>query len=513
MSNLNLKTITFPELDNTYEIAVQPDGNYDNLTAGTALAVLSDSYTEDAVPYKFRRTPYKSRRLMDSITGGTVAWNQLCNGASVSVPNGHKYLSKIADAWTIGASTGAAITGLTAGADMVIDLTQMFGTTIADYIYSLETATAGAGVSLFRSLFGASYYPYNAGELISISGLSEHKTTGKNLFSGQYDRGSISATGGVYTYTSTDSRVAVIPCQPNTEYTAKKFETSSRFIICSASRYPQVGDVLTRYSSPASNPYTFTTDADAQYIVICVTTSSEKQEPLMQVEMGSTATDYEPYEAHTYPLDASLTLRGVPKLDSNNRLYFDGDIYAPDGTVTRRYGIIDLGTLSWTYYSGEGHIRFYATLPVTAKGIASGQEIPNLITVKYIADTYYNVFNDVTDKTISVTASGQQVAVYDTAYTDAATFKTAMSGVYLLYELATETTETADPFINPQYCSANGTEEYISETVVPVGHESRYYRDIIGAIEDIPDLPTTAGNYVLKVTVSGGVPVYSWVTS
>ena len=42
---------------------------------------------------------------------------------------------------------------------MLIDLTQMFGSTIADYIYNLETQTTGAGVSFFKSLFGADYYP------------------------------------------------------------------------------------------------------------------------------------------------------------------------------------------------------------------------------------------------------------------------------------------------------------------------------------------------------------------
>ena len=40
-----------------------------------------------------------------------------------------------------------------------------------------------------------------------------------------------------------------------------------------------------------------------------------------------------------YPLDASLTLRGIPKLDANNSLYYDGDTYEPDGTVTRNCAV------------------------------------------------------------------------------------------------------------------------------------------------------------------------------
>ena len=43
----------------------------------------------------------------------------------------------------------------------LFDLTAMFGSTIADYIYSLEQADAGAGVAWFRNLFPKDYYPYD----------------------------------------------------------------------------------------------------------------------------------------------------------------------------------------------------------------------------------------------------------------------------------------------------------------------------------------------------------------
>jgi len=41
------------------------------------------------------------------------------------------------------------------------DLTLMFGSTVADYIYSLEQANTGAGVAYFRNLFPKDYYPYD----------------------------------------------------------------------------------------------------------------------------------------------------------------------------------------------------------------------------------------------------------------------------------------------------------------------------------------------------------------
>ena len=83
------------------------------------------------------------------------------------------------------------------------------------------------------------------------------------------------------------------------------------------------------------------------------------------------------------------------------------------------------------------------------------------------------------DKTIQTHPTLDYIYICDTAYSTPEQFKAAMSGVYLVYELATPTTETADPFTNPQQVDANGTEEYIDSRspAIPVGHET-YYADI-----------------------------------
>ena len=46
----------------------------------------------------------------------------------------------------------------------------------------------------------------------------------------------------------------------------------------------------------------------------------------VQIELGSTATAYEPYEKHSYPLDSTITLRGIGKL-VDGKLVADGDWY------------------------------------------------------------------------------------------------------------------------------------------------------------------------------------------
>ena len=92
-----------------------------------------------------------------------------------------------------------------------------------------------------------------------------------------------------------------------------------------------------------------------------------------------------------------------------------------------------------------------------------------------------------------------------------------MSGVYLVYELATPTTETADTFENPQLVDNWGTEEYTDsrEVQIPVGHITKYPPDLKAKLENMPSIPkapTTNGTYVLKATVSGGVATYSWIS-
>jgi hypothetical protein len=67
-----------------------------------------------------------------------------------------------------------------------------------------------------------------------------------------------------------------------------------------------------------------------------------------------------------------------------------------------------------------------------------------------------------------------------------------MNGVYLAYELETETTETADPYINPQRSLESGTEEFVDgltrDVMVPVGNVTQYYQsEIIPIISEYID--------------------------
>lgn len=277
----------------------------------------------------------------------------------------------------------------------VFDLTKMFGSTIADYIYSLEQATAGAGVAWFRSLFPKPYYEYNAGELMSVSGVSAHVMR----------------------------------------------------------------------------------DADDNII-------------------------------GNYPLDDSLTLRGILKLDGG-KLYYDGDTYESDGTVTRKYGIVVFdGSLDESWAVQNNCFVHDITL---RKSYNAATSVNVLVTNRYpsIGVRYRD---SITDKNCAAVVRNKQIAIYDSSYVDANAFIESLTSnpLIVVYELATTTTETAEPFQTPQVVDHDGTEQYVTDSIVPVGHETIYRTNLLDNLNNILKAPTADGTYTMKVTVSNGEATYFW---
>lgn len=466
----------------------------------------------DRTPYIIRRAPFGTRQK-GTIVGGSVVWNQLCNNASVTVVNGHKYLLKKDGAYSIGASTGTALTGLTVGSDMVFDLTLMFGPTIADYIYTQEQATAGAGVALAKAWAGitADYYPYDAGTIKSVEGLTSHKMTGKNLAQVTIgditwnntqvkvnDDRSISVTGSPQ---SNGARAIGVAHLCEGVYVIDKADSTDYYLQVQAPNGQLWGN--------NASAIRLTVDTPADYTIRIFVRGGKIYNnvtiyPMIRYADAQDAT-FEPYTAHEYPLDSSLTLRGLLKLDGDS-IYYDGDIYPPSGEVKRRYGAVDLGTLAWTketISAGSSTYMFYSKLP-TAKMTANNNEVANIVCPLYTA-TYRNALSG-NDKVIAITNNGY-LTIRDDDYTDAASFKTAMDGVDLVYESATPTTEQAEPYTALQICDPAGTEEWVGASM-PVGHETTYIDPIsmtvnnTGNTTSAPSI-TIEGEGTVEVTVDG----------
>lgn len=107
-------------------------------------------------------------------------------------------------------------------------------------------------------------------------------------------------------------------------------------------------------------------------------------------------------------------------------------------TATKRVQTIDLGTVKWVYisnYQGSPAFRTEAALP----GVITGFDwrVQHVCCSKYSFDS--SVFTTTPkDKTCGLSSAGQ-IFVRDSSYSDAATFKAAMSGVMFNYTLSTPT--------------------------------------------------------------------------
>lgn len=390
----------------------------------------------------------------------------------------------------------------------IFDLTQMFGSTIADYIYSLEQSQAGAGVAWFKKLFPKDYYAYNAGELLSVEGLQSHDTVGFNQWDEEWELGIFDTTTGINVDAYMQIRSKnLIKILPNTVYygsSKTSFEAGGGLWIIfydselNVIENPPSTGLASNGNSIRVINQTFTTPSNAHYMKFYATRgygNTYNHDICINLSNPSRNGEYEPYEKHSYPLDSSLTLRGIPKLDASNNLYYDGDEYTSDGKVKRKYGVVDLGTLTWYFAEAQNCFYTYGVREYT-------KQSPNAVCSKY---PYVGGYYDLVDKSCGYIYDNA-ICIRDESFNkDTTAFKAAMSGVMLVYELATPTTETAQAYTNPQIVSKYGTLEYVTNSIVPVGHNTTYLtRDIFGGYVDL-----ISGKLVVdKVMVDLGTLTY-----
>lgn len=588
---------TLETVDETLENKANIDGSYASMTVGNAEQLVSTVGIEDSVPYNFRTAGGSADigdRETDMVVGGTVAWNQLSPtrtasggqsyGLAVSATDsngvvtitgtkttanryaydyspaisGHKYFVAANKLTTGATNTGKLYFlggytqlktvsytpefiyantnydtfrwGTDAPIDIVydlsyipqiFDLTAMFGSTIADYIYSLEQANAGAGVAWFRKLFPKPYYAYDAGSLQSVN-TSAHNMVGFNAYDNS--TGKAKVVGG------------------------NQYEITGAYTSLSLD-----GETITPVSGK------FTPSVSGELTV----TGGGSNTCVHLVWDGEKDGTYEPYELNSYALDSSLTLRGIPKLDSDNKLYYDGDTYESDGTVTRKFFIktFDGTDPIQVWYDADAEKNnwgFYINIPsqlncgygkpispnFTVVSAVYGTDSPWIMSIHNTAGTAGYLAFRIPKSVIGTPSNANDLVTKIKAWI-------ALNQFQVQLELATPTTESADPYQNPQIVNDFGTEEYVDagvtaatptrDVAIPVGHQTLYQANLRAKLEMAPDSPdgdgdyivrqtdgensyvplviptelpanpSTDGTYSLKVTVSDGTATLSWV--
>ena len=412
---------------------------------------LGGEVTTDTEPYLFRRSGggrigHDFDAEIDKIIGGTVAWNQ-----SIKELNSTNWGNDSQASATY--SDGVATVSASAGNNGIKSPIKVVNN--HKYLLNVEYNSPS---STYKVAFGANYIE-NTYVVVDVASGDVNKW----LSYTKVIKGLADATPNYYLYVS------------NVAYSNVKFRNVMLIDLTALFGSAEIADYVYSLEQTTAGAgiawlksHGFIDGSYRAYdsgSLQCVKTSAHVMRDENDVVIGN------------YPLDPNLELRGKFKLDANNNLYAEGDIYPPSGEVSRRFSEpLDLGTLNWIKSEGEFFITtdpLMADMPYGFKLICSrystfGGGPWMTMPDKNVADA----------KTTGFSSVFGRVLVHDTTYSSstASEFKTAMSGVYLVYELATPTTEQADPYANQQIVSPLGTEEYIDtrDVPVPVGHETKY---------------------------------------
>ena len=173
---------------------------------------------------------------------------------------------------------------------------------------------------------------------------------------------------------------------------------------------------------------TFTLSADAR-IYFRMYKASDAASVNLMLNLGSTALPYEPYVSASYPVTWQTEAGTV----------YGGTVDLVSGLLTATWAIVDLGSLNWGYQ--EVNLRFWTDGIKNSVKKSSGDWSAPFICSAYKAI----IWSSTDDHFVTLSNTNGRVFLKDTDYTDTVTFKAAMSGVQLCYELATPQTYQLDP--------------------------------------------------------------------
>lgn len=244
---------------------------------------------------------------------------------------------------------------------------------------------------------------------------------------------------------------------------------------------------------------------DGYMLYVYYQSLTEEQRKNVCVNKGNDTT-FAPYQGKTYTIAIGSTIYG-------------GTVDFDSGVMTVDRAIVDLGTLTYAYVDNWHDVNLFYT-SVSADMKTTGRNA--------LCSNYEIVAaSDFGDKRMYINnpyiSQNENIGVSDTSYNDATTFKTAMDGVQLVYELATPTTIQLTPqqiqLLKGQNTLTASTGQ-ISVTVNGVSGSIGAVQEQVNATdaavadiaEQLPSAPTTDGAYVLTVTVADGTPTYSWVS-
>lgn len=173
-----------------------------------------------------------------------------------------------------------------------------------------------------------------------------------------------------------NARTLYLPCKPNTTYTVSK-QAGQRFVVAESTIIPTnnvvVSNVVSDYTASS---ITITTSASAKYLVAFVYLSTadtgvtaDQMLATCQIELGSRATTYEPYQGDTYTIDLDGTrYGGTLDVTTGTLTVTDGNIASYNGEALPSTWISDrdVYTSGGTPTTGA-HVVYKLATPTTVQ--------------------------------------------------------------------------------------------------------------------------------------------------
>lgn len=332
----------------------------------------------------------------------------------------------------------------------VCDLTRMFGagnepTTVEEFYARIPS--------------GIDINAYNEGEIINLN-TEGIKTVGFNQWDEQWDLGYIGENGTSEGYVANYIRSKnYIPVVGGMRYFINMPAGASD---CQIYCYDKSKKFISHYIG--SSEYSTQIPLNAYYVRFYMNYGSETYHNDICYNLSHTGYKdgtYEPYkEFHReLPVIKKYFLNGMKKA-GNAFDSIEWDSSKQKWVAVQRIREVDMGTLGFIRYLAEDRYHFTALIPYI-KNATSETYTSNILQSRYSFDTTTGVASQNNN---SIRRYANAIYIRDDAYTNVDSFKTAMSGVMLNYELAEPiVTEIEDKNINFDYDAEDfGTEEALS---------------------------------------------------
>ena len=282
----------------------------------------------------------------------------------------------------------------------------------------------------------------------TVTGENVVKVNGKNLFSGtNYQQGFLGNDGSVASANESVTCIDYIEVQPSTSYTLSCNIAVTGTMIRGICYYTESKSFISRSSGAYENTYSFTTPNNAKFVRFYWYNSNglslanfPSYVSNIQLELGSTATAYEPYQGQSYEVNLGKNL-----FDKNNASGLFGG-YISGGKAWTASGF-------WSYYIPcQPNTTYTASRTNIGNGgrfaIATSQDVPaNNVAVAQMAQD-----NTATSLTITTNSSAKYIIVWFANVNDTGSESLADWEAVQQLELGSQATTYAPYFTPIELC-------------------------------------------------------------